>query len=164
MLCKTPNIRIFILQIWFASPIQDMNTSAPILLALWWSPLIGQNLERFAYSSRQCLFIMLYKVCSFLRPILWIRISRIGIIWHLLMTDTYRFSLSTKCKAKLYCTFYQKISICCPKYGKLWHLWHWRDRLCKLALLWVNVNKENSDFPRCVKLVFGTSKLQNTAW
>ncbi len=35
MPCKPPMVVIFILQIWSASPIQDVNTSAPILLALW---------------------------------------------------------------------------------------------------------------------------------
>jgi hypothetical protein len=30
MLCKPPNVQIFILQICSATPIQDMNTSAPI--------------------------------------------------------------------------------------------------------------------------------------
>ncbi len=45
--CYAPNVRIFILQIWSASPIQDINTSAPILLAFWWSRLIGQNSQPF---------------------------------------------------------------------------------------------------------------------
>ncbi len=68
-----PNDWIFILQICSASPFQDINISAPILLALWmfiswirkadwmgnWSLPIGQNLQRFAYSSRQCPFIKL---------------------------------------------------------------------------------------------------------
>ncbi len=56
-----PNVWIFILQIWHTSPIQDINKSAPTLLPLWWSPPIGQNSQRFAYSSRQCLFIKLWQ-------------------------------------------------------------------------------------------------------
>jgi hypothetical protein len=69
------------LQIWSAMPIQDMNMSAPIYWR-WrvisantfsvvnvqilnsqsrenWSLPIGRNLQCFAYSSRQCLFIKL---------------------------------------------------------------------------------------------------------
>ncbi len=64
------------LQIWSAMPIQHMNMSAPIFWR-WrvisantigvvnsqsrgnWSRPIGRNLQRFACSSRQCLFIKL---------------------------------------------------------------------------------------------------------
>ncbi len=35
MLYKPPSVWIFTLQIWSPRPIQDMNMSAPILLALW---------------------------------------------------------------------------------------------------------------------------------
>ncbi len=71
------------LQIWSAMPIQHMNTSAPIYWR-WrdisantigvvnvhtlnnqsrgnWSRPIGRNFQRFAYSSRQCLFTKLWQ-------------------------------------------------------------------------------------------------------
>jgi hypothetical protein len=70
MPCKPPDGQIFILQTWSASPFQDINTSAPILLELWmfiswirkadrmgnWSRPIDHNWQRITYSSRQCLF------------------------------------------------------------------------------------------------------------
>jgi hypothetical protein len=40
MLCKTPNVQIFILQICSAMPIQDKNTSVPIY---WGGRVISAN-------------------------------------------------------------------------------------------------------------------------
>ncbi len=68
MPCKSQMFEKFILQIWSASPIQDINTSAPILaLTCYFRQYYWlrrrrnsyKNFQRFAYSSRHRLLILL---------------------------------------------------------------------------------------------------------